>query len=201
VGNCGKCGQVHDPKRCAGHANVRADPGDRDSRIVGQRPCKQYPLHGSKVCAAHGGAKKSTKAKATQRVTEEKVRKTLGRLHIVPVENPLTELQVLGGRARAWMELCEGHVADLERLRYGTDGGEQIRGEILLFERAMDQCRRVLVDIARLNIDERLARVSERQVEVVADALAKALAEMGLTQDQQREARRAVARHLVAVPG
>ncbi len=54
-------------------------------------------------------------------------------------------------------------MAELERLRYSTEGGEHIRGEVVLFERAVESCRKILVDVARLDIDERLARIGQRQ--------------------------------------
>lgn len=178
-----------------------ADTCGAKTRREDARPCRMPKAPGATRCRIHGGASPQAKAKAARRVAETQARQVLGRLNIVPVDNPLTELQNLAGEAKAWKELLATHVAELERLRYGGDGGEQIRGEIVLFERAIDRCASILTSIARLNIDERLARVSERQVEIVAEALTKALAEMGLSQDQQREARRGLARHLHAVPG
>lgn len=171
------------------------------TRKPGNPPCVKWPINGTKRCGNHGGKAPQTVAKAQRDRAESEARKALGRLNIVPVDNPLTELQHLAGEAKAWKELLAGYVAELERLRYGGDGGEQIRGEIILFERAIDRCATILTAIARLNIDERLVRVSERQVEIVAEALTKTLADMGMSQDQQREARRGVARHLHAVAG
>ncbi len=139
----------HDPRKCRGHKDGR--------------PCRLYPIHGSTVCRSHGGAAPRVKAAAAVRVAEEKVRKTLGRLTSTPVENPLEELSDLAGKAKAWMATCEEHMAELERLRYSTEGGEHIRGEVVLFERAVEQCRKILVDVARLDIDERLARIVQRQ--------------------------------------
>lgn len=158
--------------------------------------CRRAAIPGGTVCAFHGGNAPQVRAKANERVAEAQLRKELGKLQIVPVENPLLELQILAGEAKAWKELCADHVARLERLRYGGQAGEQIRGEILLFERAMDRCGTILAVIARCNIDERLARIQERQVELVADAVSRVLAEMGLSQEQQREARHGLSRHL-----
>jgi hypothetical protein len=119
--------------------------------------------------------------------------------HADPIDNPLTELAKLAGEVVAWKELIAGYVADLNSVRYSTDAGEQVRGEIVLFERALDRCAVVLTAIARLNIDDRLARVSERQAATVADALSAVLADMGMSHEQQREARTRVARHLRSV--
>jgi hypothetical protein len=201
VADCEKCDQAHDPKKCKGHKNLREDPNDRESRIVGVRPCLLYPVRGLKVCVAHGGNSPNAKAKAAKVVTEQKARKKLGRLNVVPVEDPLTQLQILGGKATAWMDVCEDHMAELERMRYSTEGGEHIRGEVQLFVGALEQCRKVLVDIARLNIDQRLAAIEEEKLNLVTDALGRVLHEMGLSKDQQREARLGLVRHLRVIPG
>lgn len=163
-------------------------------------PCGATLRAGAVACKWHGGNSPQARARETERVTEQQIRTMLGRLTVRPIDDPLTELSRLAGEVVAWKELVADHVARLERLRYSGDGGEQIRGEITLFERALDRCATVLSAIARLNIDERLAKVSERQAEIVADALAGALTDMGLSREQQQEARRGLARRLHAVP-
>ena len=162
------------------------------------KPCRKLVANGNLRCLLHGGASPQAKVAAKVRHAEAQARKTLGRLDVQPVENPLTELQLLAGRARAWMNLMEDHVAVLTATRYGGEGGENVRGEVQLFERAMDRCGALLTSIARLGIDERLARVSERQVELVADALTATLRELGMNAEQQRKAKAGVARHLRA---
>ncbi len=164
---CPTCGAVHDPLKCQGHTDdakrqAYAEGGaEARAKATGRlRQCKRDPLKGQTKCRSHGGAAGQVLAKAEQRVAEEKIRKTLGRLTSEPVTNPLEDLLALAGKAKAWMGLLEGHVAELERLRYSTEGGEHIRGEVVLFERAVEACRKVLVDVARLDIDARLMRVT-----------------------------------------
>lgn len=184
---CAKCSTVHDPTRCKAH-----------SKRQGGMQCQQWPMAGQSVCGSHGGRSPSSKPGAEIRKAEEKIRKTLGKLTIVPVENPLLELQLLAGEARAWKEAVAGHVAELERLRYSTDGGEAIRGEIILFERALDRCALVLTAIAKLNIDERLVKIAAAQQQVVIAAIEAAIQAAGLTGAPAVEARKTVARHLKA---
>lgn len=178
---CPKCLAVHNPVKCQGHVDPAKRKayaeGGREARANAKgewRQCQLSPLEGQDHCRSHGGAAPRSQQAAEQRVAEEKIRKTLGRLTSTPVTNPLEDLLALGGKAKAWMELLETHVAELERLRYSTEGGEHIRGEIVLFERAMESCRKVLVDVARLDIDSRLMRVTEGQIGM-AMALADAV--------------------------
>lgn len=166
-----------------------------------KKRCGRPAIPGGKVCRVHGGAAPQVKAKAAERITERELRDTLGRLDITPVADPLTELQQLAGQVVAWKQLLADRVAALKSTGYEGEYGEQIRADVTLFERALDQCRRVLVDIARLNIDERLVALDEKRVALVAEALDRALGDLGLTREQRQEARSGVARHLRIVAG
>lgn len=163
-------------------------------------PCKSWAIHGATVCRMHGGATRHVKAKAAARVAERTMTRTLGRLTIVPVANPLEALAQLAGEVLAWKELCAGYVAHLEELRYDGDrSGEQIRGEIQLFERALDRCASTLGMIARLNIDERLVKIEQEQLELVERAIIAALDDASVEPDRQREVVRSLGRHLRSI--
>jgi hypothetical protein len=70
----------------------------------------------------------------------------------------------MSGQVVAWKNAIAGLVNELPALRYSSaEGSEQMRSEVALWERALDRCEKVLTAMARLNIDERLARVSEEQ--------------------------------------
>jgi hypothetical protein len=187
---CPKCQAVHDLTKCQAHSKMQAG---------GQ--CQRQPMADQKVCATHGGKAPQNLAAAATRNTDEKIRKQLGQIVSTPIANPLATLQELAGEAVAWKQLCHDHMAVLEKMRYGTEGGEAIRGEIILFERALDRCAKILVDIAKLNIDERLVKVSEGQLDLMTRALTAWMAETGMTTEQQLEARRGVARHLRLISG
>lgn len=148
-------------------------------------------------CSWHGGSSPSGRQSAAERRIEDQAQKLLYQHDATPVTDHLAALQRLAGRALALEEAIGTMVNDLHSLRYDTEqGGEQLRAEVAVLERAMDRAGRLLVDIAKLNIEERMAKVTEMQVQIVGDALAAALREMGLSAEQQREARRGVARHL-----
>lgn len=154
----------------------------------------------------HGGAAPQVRTKAAERVVEQAARRELGKLAAVlgpaePIDNPLTELGKLAGEVIRWKDLMAEHVAELDRIRYSDDrGGEQLRSEISLFERALDRCGTFLTSIARLNIDARLAAISEAQADVVLRAIDAALDDAGVESARRGQAKLAAARHLKAVP-
>jgi hypothetical protein len=121
----------------------------------------------------------------------------LAALDVAPVGDPLAQLALLAGQAVAWKDAMAGRVNHLAGLRYeGTGSGEQLRAEVALWERALDRCERVLVAMARLNIDERLVKITEGQADLMEKALRATLAEIGLDLEEQERAARALGRHL-----
>jgi len=133
--------------------------------------------------------------------SEARLNLELARLDLAPVDNPLIEMGRVAAQVLWFKDRVAERVNELTSIRYSTDGGEQLRAEVALFERAMDRCEKFLTAMARLNIDERLARIEEKQSDLITFAVTAALEELGLSTDQQAEARRGVARHLRAVPG
>lgn len=152
-------------------------------------------------CSNHGGSTPAGRQHAAGRRIEDEAQKLLYRHDAAPVTDPLEALQRLAGRALALEAAIGEAVNKLEdQIRYEDEhDAEQLRAEVSVMERAMDRCGRLLVDIAKLNIEERLATVTERQAQMAMDALAAAMRDMGMNAEQQREARGHVARHLRAV--
>lgn len=171
------------------------------ARRTGER-CRGPRLTGARVCRTHGGSAPQVRAAAAERALDQRARTLLAELEIVAVEDPLTELGRLAGEVVAWKNAMRERVGLLNgQLRYSARGvgTEQLRAEVALFERAMDRCSQILGLIARLNIDERLARISERQADAVIEAVEAGIATLGLTDDAVTAARQAVARRLRAV--
>lgn len=195
---CIKCGQQHlatvGGPACSGHKKDGS-------------PCLNAPMHNQKVCGFHGGRAPQNKRAAAGRALEREISIALERLDGRPVANPLEELAAVGGRARAWMNLMESRVQKLlaaddagdesgDGIRYRAGAGEQLRAEVALYERAMDRMGRFLTDYGRLNIDDRLARITEKQAELVEKALLATLGEMGMDVKQQTDALQRLERHL-----
>jgi len=181
-----------------GHGTPKCGGTNRQGEPCGNPAGKNTDHFGSGNCANHGGATPAGRVHALN----QQAQRLLYKHDAGPVADPLEALQRLAGRALALEETIGELVNNLRSVRYETEtGGEQLRAEVAVLERAMDRCGKILVDIARLNIEERLARITERQAEIVSEALTAALSEMGMPADQQREARGRVARHLRIVPG
>lgn len=171
------------------------------SKQTGER-CQKFAVDGATVCRYHGGNAKQVRRKAEQRVVDREVRATFGRLadHSTPVADPLTALGELAGHVTAWMDFLSQQVSELTELRFqDLKGSEQIDGRVQLFRQALVDCNQVLGTYARLGIDDRLARISERQAEVVMKAIDSALEAVEVPSERRPAALRAAARHLRAV--
>ena len=76
--------------------------------------------------------------------------------------------------------------------------GEQLRSELGLYERALDRCGRFLEIAAKLDFDQRIARISAAQVDLIESAVMGTLGELGLTLEVRDEARRILGRRLTS---
>lgn len=151
--------------------------------------CRNFLEEGQLRCKLHGGASPQAKRKQAERVLDAKVQHVIAGMQIEPVTNPLLALSQLAGEILAWKDLIATHVAKLrDQLRYEGEHAEQIRGEVQLYERAMDRSVAVLAKIAQLKIDERLAAIDEARVQQMARMLEGALDAIGMTYDQKRVA-------------
>lgn len=160
-------------------------------------------------CRKHFGNSPNVARAAEVERVEREARAELARLDVAPVDDPLGELQKLAGRVLAWEEAIGKLVNGLSAIRYESEhGGEQLRAEVALLERAMDRCERVLVAMGRLNIDERLVRITEKQGSLIVGVLKGALDDLGIDRNAEevhkvmaRRLRLVAAQERQAVPG
>lgn len=157
---------------------------------------------GAGTCRLHGGSTRSVTKAAQLQLLEREAAIQLARLNVAPVTDALTELGKLGGQVLAWRDAMADQVNKLTTLGYENDKtGEQLRTDVALFERAMDRCITVLGTIARLKIDERLVRIEQQRVDLVADALAATLNELQLDPDARQQAIDGLVRRLRLASG
>jgi hypothetical protein len=181
---------LHDSRHCG--ANKRQGEGTCTRPAGWGTP---HPGYGP--CKLHGGSSSSVDGI----VVDQQVRRLLADLGVSePVANPLLELQRLAGEIIAFKDALRSMVERLNSVRYDGPIGEQIRGEIVVYERALDRSARVLRDITALRIDERLveiqSRVNEAQGYAVAGTIRAILDDLELTPQQQAHVGEVVPRRL-----
>lgn len=180
-----------------GHGPVPKCGGtNRQGEPCGNPAGKGTDHYGSGNCASHAGATRTGRIAALN----ERAERLLYQRDAPPVANPLEALQRLAGRVAAAEDVIGQKVNELHSWRYEGEGsGEQLRAEIALLERTMLHLGRLLVDIARLNIEGRLATVREATAVMLEQALQSALAASGCDLDGQQRAQEAFRRNLKVV--
>src|SRR5215831_18089746 len=196
-----RCGnwEVDGLEYCVQH--VPDDLLDEAEEVTGIRRCRQrfgQPDACRRISAAgtvppacenHGAnAGSVTKREGVAREYEGKMAERLagimadsGEKLLAPraIEDPLTELLDTAAEIRELKEVLRVIAAQLfsqQRIRYAhAKVGEQLRVEILLYERAVERYAKLLIDIARLRIDERLAGVQEQTAQMLERAVEAAL--------------------------
>ena len=116
--------------------------------------------------------------------------------------NPFDALLDIAQEQMQWKDLCLAKIAKLKEDEWRWDGdraGEQMRSEIMLYERAIDRATKTLERIARLGIEDRLMRIAERQAAIVETAIVRTLQDLDLPIDLQARARKQMVMHLRAI--
>lgn len=163
-------------------------------------------------CANHGaniGSELSQQA--ARAVAEDRLAMVLAELldsrqfdllHPPPIDNPLEELLELAAEVKALKELLRAVVAGkkMQEWRYeATRAGEQIRAEIMLYERSTERLGHLLIQISKLGIEQRLAAIDETVIGNITRALSMALTASGMELSAQAKARKVLMRELKAI--
>lgn len=161
---CDTCKQTHE--KCAGHTRAG-------------NPCRQNPLAFQKVCRMHGGSSPQALESANRRAAEARAEAEVRKLipdNIGPVTDPLGLLAQLAGEADAFRQALAAKVNELNKVSYrSVIETEQIRAEVILYERALDRTAKLCEAMIRSDYLERHARIQEAHAQlllvVVRDAL------------------------------
>lgn len=179
--------------------------------------CHQYAASGTEppACANHGAnAGSMTRVEGARREVEGRMTSILADimrdggeklLDPPPIGDPLTEMLELAAEVKQLKELLRvvvAHLVSQDRIRYAhSKVGEQLRMELLLYERAVERTAKVMIDLSKMKIDERLAGVQEKTADMLEMAVTAALQESGVGLEGQASARKAFRRHLKVVQG
>jgi hypothetical protein len=156
-------------------------------------------MSGQRTCYLHGGKTPGSLAKAAERRAEAATRLTLYRDGITPVTNVLEAFQQVVSETVAFKDVLERRVGELAAGEWRfTDekGGEQLRSEISLYERAMDRAGKFLEAWAKLGLEERMVKLEESKVAIVVAAFLASLEESGASGEVAEKMREVFARRL-----
>lgn len=175
---------------------VRCNALVTNRETLEQRQCGKNALRGLDKCHVHGAGHPAAKAMG-ERIMQDRVEqhrlKQLIEQHGLSEEealNPLLQLQKLGVETLAVKQFFLEEMAKLEDMVYDDRLGiEQVRQMVMLYERAAERASRLMVDMARLDIDNRLAKISERQGDIIATILEKVLSRLDLGDERREQAK------------
>lgn len=158
-------------------------------------PCRAWAIKGGTVCWTHGGRTPSIKNAARRRVMAAKATVWAKKYGADPNLDPVDALINLIGETIAFKNFIAARLSDIdpEKWGYGTVQGEALKAEVQLYERALDRCGNFLGVMIKLNLEERMARVSEARADRIRQAVVRVFQRVGLKGDQLRDAKTVLA--------
>lgn len=145
---------------------------------TGQR-CKRRPIPGGRVCVIHGGASPQARAAAERRKAEAEATALLEQVwrpDAPPVTNVVDALHKMAGQLQ--------HSVNVLGARAST---EDLGGPAALAWRSIvREQRQLLVEIARLNIEERFVQLEQRRADLVTAAFRAAVEAVSLSPDDRQ---------------
>lgn len=151
------------------------------------RPCGAQPLVGTEPprCRNHAG-RSAEVIRAQHEAQQNAVRlfrarqAAAQREGLVEYVDPLEELHRLAGEVLMWRDVCRELVGALPELRYRAGAaGEQVRAEVGLYERSLERAEKLLADLVRLGIEERLVKLNQARAAVIERVIDGVLYDLG----------------------
>lgn len=155
---CGVCGEQH--------VNIR---GLRTciSHNKSGRPCRVGPMTGAVVCRVHGGNGAQQRI-AKKNIAEAEAERILAEVAVIPIGNPIDELAALAAEALAIKDHFANIINEIDVIRYQDDkGGEQLRSEVALYERAIDRSEKFLTGLVKIDFEQKRIALEEKRAHLV----------------------------------
>ena len=167
-------------------------------------PCEQPKGFGTNhagvgACRFHGGLLPNHQVAAHRVQLDNQARIELKKLDLVPIENPLEQLQMLAAEVVAWKDIVARKVEELDSWTTSSImEAEEIRAVISAYERALDRANTVLSGMVRLNLEERQQKLSAAWGLVMVELLEAVFGakELSMTREQLATSKAIVAREL-----
>lgn len=177
--------------------------------------CRRQAIQGGNICNVHGGnAGGPARTAAVAKVIDNGVVDRLGEimsangdklLKPAPIEDPFAELLSTVAEVKALKDIMRDQVHELiakRQMRYQhKQAGEQLRVEILVYERAIERLITGLVAVSKLKIEDRMAGIREAQLRMLEHALDQALEDSGVGLDGKLNARRTFRANVRVIQG
>ena len=120
------------------------------------------------------------------------------------LSDPLSELLMVAAEMKAFKNRLRDRAAAMRLEEYGSlSRAEEVQVSVfvVLYERALERFATVLQNIIKLGIENRMAVIERKQVQMIEQALVLALEASGSDLDGQARARKVLIRELVAADG
>ncbi|MGH7643582.1 MAG: hypothetical protein ACRENX_11355 [Candidatus Dormibacteria bacterium] len=178
-------GPVLDPRRCNGPRR-QGEPG------TCTHPAGWGTSHpGSGRCKLHGGTLRGSVIAGRRELVERKARTILAEHGLIePIRDPIGRLLELAGEAdglrSAFREMVERLTVD-EVVHVDKIGQEHISALVEGYTRQIEVLSKLLIDLSRLGLDEKLVRVEAHKVDLLEQALTQALDGAGVEPAQRQQ--------------
>jgi len=145
---------------------------------------------GQTVCRMHGGMIPAARENGRRRAELAKAlgdnKELIAHIEGEGVTDPLGQLARLAEEAIAMKNALARRVNAIESLRYEDDkGSEQLRSEIVLYERALDRSARFVEILAKSGFEEARTRIQIQQGQLVSLLIRRVLDALQLTDEQR----------------
>jgi len=205
-----------DPLKAEDTPEPREGPRHCGAKNRQGQPCLKYPLAGGTRCVLHGGGSPQARRKAAENLLAIQLLKLVPDPDDrAPITDHIEELFLLAEEIKAVKDTLSVMVNDLADIGYRGGlqfdedgrmigvGTEQTRAEFTAYERSLERLGKMLVDIAKLDLDTRRLKITEWHNGQVMGAtllvLTSVLASLGLSIDDAR-VRGLVVEQLKALP-